>query len=146
MSCGSLITKPTSDRLRILVVEDAVLVADDLAFTLEEWGWEVVGPVGNAGRALAILETAEVDCALLDVILGDEVSFAVAEKLAERGIPFVFVTGHGTLSVFPPEWQAVPRVPKPVDTQTLALVMAQAFHSMMPPDEDASTRKMTHLG
>jgi len=127
MSCRPSRPMSKSDRLRILVVEDAVLVADDLAFTLEEWGWEVVGPVRDSTSALALLESRQVDCALLDVILGDEFSFDVAEKLTARGVPFVFVTGHGMLSVFPPEWQAVPRVPKPVDTRLLACVMAEAF-------------------
>ena len=139
MSSRSPSAKPDSERLRILVVEDAVLVADDLAFTLEDWGWEVVGPVRDAGSALDLIDSRAVDFALLDVILGDEVSFAIAEKLTERGIPFVFVTGHGTLSVFPPQWHAIPRVPKPVDTKTLALVMSEAFDSVLRPEEALTT-------
>ncbi len=135
MSCRSPNAEPNAAPLRILVVEDAVLVADDLAFTLEDWGWEVVGPVRDTGTALKLIESHDVDCALLDVILGDEVSFAVAEELTERGIPFVFVTGHGTLSVFPPQWHEIPRVPKPVDTRTLATVMAETFDKVARPQE-----------
>jgi CheY-like chemotaxis protein len=84
-------------RRRILVVEDEPAIALATANTLERLGCEVVGPVATLqqGLALADAEQARLDAALLDVNLGGEVSFPIAELLAKAGVPFAHVTGYG---------------------------------------------------
>jgi CheY-like chemotaxis protein len=70
---------------RILVVEDEYMVAEDLRVELESMGAEVLGPVPSVARALALLaRTSEIDAAILDVNLGSEMVFPVAEALRER--------------------------------------------------------------
>ncbi len=79
---------------RILVVEDEFLLADHIAELLENNGHEVIGPAGTLDEAVALASRAQIDAALLDVnIVGGPID-AVAEALADRGIPFFFVTAE----------------------------------------------------
>jgi CheY-like chemotaxis protein len=82
-------------RLRILVVEDEMLVAMNIEDMLLELGHEVAGLAGRLGPALALAGESRFDAAMLDVNLAGEPSFPVADLLAERGIPFLFATGYG---------------------------------------------------
>jgi CheY-like chemotaxis protein len=82
-------------RLRILIVEDEMLVAMNIEDMLLELGHEVAGIASRLSPALALAGEAELDGAVLDVNLAGERSFPVADLLAERGIPFLFATGYG---------------------------------------------------
>jgi len=81
--------------MRILIVEDEPLVALMLEDMLMEAGASVVGPAYTLAQALAAAEAEAVDGAILDVNLNAEPSFAVADTLRRRGIPFIFATGYG---------------------------------------------------
>jgi len=78
----------------ILVVEDEYFLADETRRQLVALKAEVLGPAGNVDDALELIETRCIDAAILDVHLGDELVFSVAERLEELGIPFVFATGY----------------------------------------------------
>jgi DNA-binding response OmpR family regulator len=80
-------------RARVLVVEDETLLADTLCDLLLDAGCEPVGPAANVAVALRLIEQSRIDVAILDVRLMDEMSFAVAYALQERGIPLMFLTG-----------------------------------------------------
>ena len=116
-------------RLRILVVEDMFLVALDLADRLTDSGYDVIGPASTVKQALDRIDGAELDGALLDVNLDGERSFPVAEFLAARGIPFVFLTGYDSPAVFPAEFQQSPRLTKPIDSKTLLSAVSAHFGS-----------------
>ena len=81
--------------LRILVVEDEVLVAMNIEDMLLEHGFEVAGIASRLAPALALAREGRFDAAMLDVNLAGEASFPIADLLAERGIPFLFATGYG---------------------------------------------------
>jgi CheY-like chemotaxis protein len=83
-----------ADRKRILVVEDEWLIADELVAMVHRMGYGVVGPASRVSRAMQLVESEKPDGAVLDITLGKEKSFPIAEMLAERGIPFLFVTGY----------------------------------------------------
>jgi CheY-like chemotaxis protein len=85
-----------SGRPRVLIVEDEALIAMLIEDMLSELGCEAVGPATRLDRALAMAATESLDLAVLDVNLGSEQSFPVAEVLQKRGIPFVFATGYGS--------------------------------------------------
>lgn len=85
--------KPVSGR-RVLVVEDEVMVAWLLEDLLADLGYAIVGPAARVNQALAMIETEPIDVAVLDVNLNGEMSYPVADALAARGVPFVFVTGY----------------------------------------------------
>lgn len=97
---------------RILVVEDEYFLAADLHRALERQGAVALGPVGELGEGLALAEDGAIDAALLDVNLEGARSYAIADRLAERAVPFLFVTGYDPWAL-PPAYRDAPRVAKP---------------------------------
>src|ERR1700690_275360 len=79
---------------RVLVVEDEMIVAWLLEDMLAELGCAVLGPAASVNQALAIIEAEAIDVAVLDVNLNGQMSYPIADALAARGLPFVFVTGY----------------------------------------------------
>lgn len=87
-----------SDRtpgLRVLLVEDEIMVALLLEEMLAELGHTVVGPVARVQPALEMVQREPMDVAILDVNINGKEVYPVAEALAARDIPFAFVTGYG---------------------------------------------------
>jgi DNA-binding response OmpR family regulator len=78
----------------VLVVEDEYILAMDIARFLQERGYGVLGPVPSVHGALALIDRERPAAAVLDIQLEAELSYPVADRLAELGIPFVFRTGH----------------------------------------------------
>src|SRR6202012_1831347 len=78
----------------VLIVEDDPLLRLDLEDTILRLGVKSVRSAANAALALQLIADREPSLALLDVGLFEEKSFAVAERLASLGIPFVFITGY----------------------------------------------------
>ena len=104
---------------RILVAEDEYMMADGLRRELEERGAEVVGPAPKVADALRLLSQGGIiDGAILDVNLGGEVVFPVADLLRRRGIPFVFATGYDRWAM-PQAYASVPRYEKPVAMRSI---------------------------
>ncbi|MGI6854430.1 response regulator [Mesorhizobium sp. 1B3] len=114
--------------LHILVVEDAFLVALDLSDQLTDSGCEVIGPAASVKQALEKMDGVALDGAVLDVNLAGERSFPIAEVLASRGIPFLFLTGYDSSTVFPDEFQQAPRLSKPVNANALKNAVAHFRH------------------
>lgn len=114
--------------LRILVVEDTFMLADELNEFLEELGCVIVGPAARASEAADLLGSGPLDGALLDVHLSrGETSFPLAADLAGRHVPFLFITGYDLDSSFPPEFRDIPRISKPLDLGRLVRAMLQHF-------------------
>ena len=111
---------------RFLVVEDEYLIAVSLALALEEDGVEVVGPAGSVRDALALVEAEDgrLDGAVLDINLHDERVYPVADALAARGVPFVFLTGYDA-QVVPDAYARVPRCDKPVSSTLLLRMLSK---------------------
>lgn len=107
-------------RSRILVVEDEYFIAEELREALHRLGAEVVGPVPTGEAALALLKSEPIDAAVLDINLRGEMSFAVADALEERRIPFVFATGYDRV-VVPERHREVSLWSKPFDAERLVL-------------------------
>ncbi|MDR6529542.1 CheY-like chemotaxis protein [Caulobacter rhizosphaerae] len=115
----------SSGPVRILVVEDEYLLADDLADALTALGAQVIGPVGVLAEALALAETAPINGAILDINLHGQMVFPLADVLAAKGVPYVFATGYGQESL-PEAYQGVPTLSKPVNAQALQPLLAAA--------------------
>lgn len=108
---------------RLLVVEDEFVIALDLQHLLESAGHEVAGLAASVADALALAETAVVDGAILDVNLRGERVGAVADLLARRAVPFVFVSGYGS-SGRPSGHEGVPVLAKPYNEAELLAIVA----------------------
>ena len=84
--------------VKVLVVEDEYLVATLMENMLASAGCVVAGPIPRLAQALDAASSEACDVAVLDVNLAGERVYPVADILAQRNVPFVFVTGYG---VFP---------------------------------------------
>lgn len=89
-------------QLRLLVVEDDQIVADNLRASLERQGHTVVGVTDDSSDALEIASRGRVDLALLDIRLGNSsAGLDLARGLKEKWqVPVVFVTGYSNEKVF----------------------------------------------
>ena len=78
---------------RVLVVEDQAAIALDLCECLDQAGASVIGPARTVEHALSILESVgPLDAAVLDIELEGEPVYAVADRLQQLGVPFLFTT------------------------------------------------------
>ena len=109
---------------RILVVEDEALVALEIEQTLQDAGYDVVGPAGSVDQAFASVAEHGIDAAVLDINLDGEMVWPVAETLRERGVPFVFTTGYADTIQPPRSVQDVPRVDKPIEAERLLSMLS----------------------
>jgi CheY-like chemotaxis protein len=104
----------TLSGLRILVVEDEPIIAWAIADSLESSGCEVVGPAHDLAAATHLCRDSDLHGAVLDVNLGNDKVFPVADSLAERNVPYCFVTGYGVAGLRPGDLVR-PVLQKPVD-------------------------------
>lgn len=84
------------DKVKILVVEDEIIIADNICDTLEDLGYEALEPAINYTEAINTLETEKPDLAILDIQLsGKKTGIDIAQKIEEQfGIPFIFLTSN----------------------------------------------------
>lgn len=116
---------PLAD-LRILVVEDEVLIALEIEERLQRLGCEIVGPVGRLERALELARSTALDGALLDVNVKGGLVYPVAEELLARQVPVIFSTGYAP-DTLPPVFRSLPCLRKPFGTGQLETVAQEAF-------------------
>ena len=128
---GTAPDQPTSKigNPAVLIVEDQMLIAMDVEAMLEDEGLTRVRVAGSVADALVAIRTDCPQIAILDVNLGDGTSIPVAEELARRGVPFVFATGYGDMSMIPEAFTAAPLVRKPYEGSALVAAMALALCS-----------------
>ena len=107
-----------SPGLRVLVVEDEVMIALLLEQMIEEIDCQVVGPVGRISKALEIASKETIDVALLDINVDGKEVYPVAEALTARSIPFAFVTGYGREGLRA-SYRGTPTLAKPFRRQEL---------------------------
>jgi DNA-binding response OmpR family regulator len=106
--------------LRVLLVEDEVMISLLFEDMLHEFGCEIVGPAGDLERAKDLARGEEgIDVAILDVNLGRQLVFPVAEILAARRVPILFSTGLD-VGGLPEAWRGHQTVQKPMSMDQLA--------------------------
>jgi CheY-like chemotaxis protein len=66
---------------------------------LAEFGYEVAGVASRLEEGLARAEAPDFAMAILDVHLNGRDVFPLADRLAERRLPFVFATGYGARGI-----------------------------------------------
>jgi len=119
------VTTPNAQR-SVLLVEDDFLQAQSTASILDDAGARVVGPFGSFGDAEEVLTRRPVDCAVLDLDLGDGLDTAPARKLHNEGVPVVLITGYGP-DILPAELQMLVLVEKPYTPSLLLDAVSRAL-------------------
>lgn len=114
---------------RILVVEDEILIAGELANDIEELGGLIVGPAYSVAEAMTLSASEEIDAAILDINLGGKEVFPVSDQLVQRGIPFIFHTGTVKGPVALKLYDGVPVISKPSLTVDLLQALVSVFEN-----------------
>jgi len=104
--------------LRILVVEDELMIRMLLEDMLGELGHTIAAAAARIDEALDVAKTADFDLAILDVNLNGEPISPVADALVARGVPFVFATGYGEQGL-PTPYRDRPTLKKPFQLEGL---------------------------
>lgn len=115
--------------LRLLLVEDEYVLALCLADLLEDLGADVLGPVASVADALDLIDKApEIDGAILDINLGGEVVFPVADRLLARQVPFAFASAHDP-HLMPARFRDVTLCSKPIDERAVRAAVERLRHA-----------------
>ncbi len=128
-------TRPSGAPL--LVVEDDPLIAGVIRELLVDLGCELVCPATTVAQALAFIESdgAALRAALLDVRLGPEPSYPVAERLVSLRIPFAFMTGGPHLAEGA-AFAAIPSIAKPFDLEDMERLINELIMENRLPGDD----------
>lgn len=108
---------------RVLIVEDELAIAMLVESALEDEHCLIVGPFGSLREALAAARSETLDLAVLDVNLAGEMVYPVAEVLAERGVPFLVLSGYGATAL-PADRKHWPICGKPFRMNELVATLA----------------------
>jgi CheY-like chemotaxis protein len=117
--------------LRILIVEDEILIALDMREMLEASGHTVVGIAESAERAVATAVRERPDLVLMDIALvglRDGIDAAI-ELRARLDIPSLFITAHPDSALRQRAQAAKPLgfLAKPLDEDVLRRLLAQLW-------------------
>ncbi|HUF56904.1 MAG TPA: response regulator [Thermohalobaculum sp.] len=109
---------------RILIVEDSYMVAMEMKAHVEKCGCSAVGPVATVEDALEAVRQSDLDGAILDINLGEERVWPVADLLEHQGVAFILASGYASSEV-PPRFRARRVLAKPVDARTVRAALAE---------------------
>ena len=121
-------TKKVEDKFlagqKILLVEDSLIIALDAEDILTRLGAEVM-TASSVESGLEIIDTDAPTLAVLDINLGDQTSFTVADRLGDLGTPFIFATGYGEQAILPDAHQHRTVVQKPYTLEGIARILEE---------------------
>lgn len=83
-------------KVKILVVEDEVIIGDNICKALQDLGYEALEPAMNYSEAIERIEEEKPDIAILDIYLsGKKTGIDLAKKINESyNFPFIFLTAN----------------------------------------------------
>lgn len=88
------------EKVKIIVVEDEILIADNICDALEDLGYEVLEPAISYSEAVQRIEDEQPDIAILDIQLsGSKSGIDLAKKINESyHFPFIFLTSNADVA------------------------------------------------
>ncbi len=96
-----------------MIVEDEAIIAMSLEEGFCDEGFRVAGPFSSCADALAALDHAVPDLAVLDAMLRDGSCLDLARELRRRGVPFLIYSGAEAFEEHAAELDGVPWIDKP---------------------------------
>ena len=111
----------------VLLLEDNMIIAMATEDVLLSFGASRVNTAAGVRHALRLLTDDPPVVGVLDINLGNETSVAVADRLRELGIPFVFATGYGEAAAVPERFADVPVLKKPYGSDQVVQVLASVM-------------------
>ncbi|MEO6198403.1 MAG: HWE histidine kinase domain-containing protein [Sphingomicrobium sp.] len=110
---------------KVLLVEDSLIIALDAEDILRRLGARDVVAEANVSGAIAAIGPNGIDFAILDINLGDQVSYPAADELDEQGVPFLFATGYGEQAQLPERHRGRMVLQKPYTLNSVARAVAR---------------------
>ena len=114
-----------------MLVEDEAMIALMMSDELTAIGCQVVGPFSTLSSALAAARSEQVDCAILDLNIGNSSTYPVADALRERSVPFAFMTGYSRSNI-DPRFARIPVLEKPIDNRVIRQTIEQLVKADVP--------------
>jgi len=108
---------------KLLLVEDSLIIALDAEDIAGRLGAETVMTAATVEAALDSIDAGHPTVAMLDINLGDRTSFAIADRLMDLGVPFLFATGYGEQAQLPEDHRGRTVVQKPYTLENVARAM-----------------------
>lgn len=119
-------------KLKIIIVEDEAIIAEDIKSTLKLLGYKVVGHAYNGDKALDLFANHPADLVLLDIsIKGTLSGIDLAKVLNEKyQIPFIFLTSFSDKSTLERVIETSPYgyILKPFNENDLKVNIELAMH------------------
>ena len=112
---------------KVLVVEDEMIIAMLIEDMLDEFGCKLVGPATNVPRALELIAKESIDVAVLDLNLDGKDTYAIADALQRKNVPFIFATGYGSAGLRQ-EYGNRPVLQKPFQARDLSTALTEALN------------------
>ena len=103
-----------------LVVEDGVVLSIEMESMLRDLGVRQVHCAGDLDQARDYVQRHPFDLAVLDINVGGQPVFDVAESLRQSNVPFLFVSGCEDQYEMPDTLSEMTTLTKPVDKGLLA--------------------------
>jgi len=105
--------------MRVLIAEDEFLVGVQLEEDLRSVGCAILGPFNTLERATQAARRERFDLAILDINLNGHLVYPLADELAARGVPFIFLSGYARRDL-PERFRRAPQLTKPHDPVALS--------------------------
>ncbi len=103
----------------VFIVEDNFIIAMDVEELVTELGATHVHLTSNCEDALAVVENSTLTAAILDYNLEDGTSERVADALIEKGVKFVFASGHTNSTLLPERYKHHAMLGKPYSREDI---------------------------
>ncbi len=110
----------------VLVVADDIFQANEITIVLSTLGAGVKGPFPDMQQGMGCAKSVEIDIAILDVKLGSETTYELADLLLEKKTQVVFLTSSDNATV-PKRFSDVPLYIKPLPIDVLPSIVALAL-------------------
>lgn len=121
--------------IKVLLVEDDWIIAKEISCSLQDFGFELLGPYDTGEEALANISSIKPDIVLLDIGLsGDLNGIETAQRIKkEFPVPFIFLTALADMDTIDKAKLAAPYayLVKPVSTETLYSTIEITLHNAL---------------
>jgi CheY-like chemotaxis protein len=120
------LSKQELSNRKVLIVEDEMMIAMLIEDMLEEFGCELVGPANSVPHALQLIGNESIEVAVLDLNLDGQDTYAIADALQQKNVPFIFATGYGSRGLRQ-EYADRRVLQKPFQQKELEMALAEAL-------------------